>query len=143
MKETLKRSYVLFMKMVRKVTSTSGSTQKKQRQTSKSTKTVRFPTLNKKERFPWETFPVFLEFMDGDDIRRCWFQCNEHLDKYLERYKLKKYYVDYKHGAPEPKPTRKPRTTKPKPKPKTLTTPLDKLFVDSPKPKKRTRKKTV
>jgi hypothetical protein len=37
-----------------------------------------------------ETFPLTLEFKEGKDKKLCMFQCQEHLDSYLKRYKLKK-----------------------------------------------------
>lgn len=37
-----------------------------------------------------ETFPLTLEFKDNKEKKTCMFQCQEHLDSYLKRYKLKK-----------------------------------------------------
>ena len=42
------------------------------------------------EKFPYIDFPFRLEHKDGKSIKICWFECKEHLDKYVERYKLKK-----------------------------------------------------
>ena len=55
------------------------------------------PTL-----FPFETMPVRLEFGDKKDKTICYFQCSEHLEKYLTRYKLdkRKIKVDYRDGEP-------------------------------------------
>lgn len=33
--------------------------------------------------------PLTLRYQDGKDEKVCYFQCQEHLDKYIERYKLK------------------------------------------------------
>jgi hypothetical protein len=46
--------------------------------------------------FPFETFPFRLEYKDGNDIRVCHFQCEEHRDKHIKRYGLRKgtYYID-------------------------------------------------
>jgi len=40
--------------------------------------------------FPYEKFGYRLEFGEKKNITVCWFECQEHLDKYLERYKLDK-----------------------------------------------------
>ncbi len=42
------------------------------------------------ELFPYDKFGFRLEFGDGKNPTICWFECQEHLDKYLERYKLDK-----------------------------------------------------
>ena len=39
--------------------------------------------------FPYENHPYRLEFGEKKNITLCWFECKEHLDKYIERYKLK------------------------------------------------------
>ena len=41
-----------------------------------------------KKYFP--TFPYRLEYQDGKDIRVCHFQCEEHRDKHIKRYGLRK-----------------------------------------------------
>ncbi len=40
-----------------------------------------------KEEFPFDGFPYRLEHKDGSDIKTCWFSCEEHLQKYIERHK--------------------------------------------------------
>ena len=52
--------------------------------------------------FPYETFPVRLEFGEKKNLTVCHFQCDEHLQKYLERYKLDKrtIKVTYRDGEP-------------------------------------------
>jgi hypothetical protein len=40
-----------------------------------------------KENFPYDGFPYRLEHKDGSDNKTCWFSCEEHLQKYIERYK--------------------------------------------------------
>ena len=69
--------------------------------------------------FPYETFPVRLEFGEKKNLTVCHFQCDEHLQKYLERYKLDKrtIKVTYRDGEPtKPSKTNKKsvqsRTTK-------------------------------
>jgi hypothetical protein len=54
------------------------------------------------ELFPYDKFGFRLEFGDGKNPTICWFECQEHLDKYLERYKLdtKKTKIDYRDGKP-------------------------------------------
>ena len=52
--------------------------------------------------FPYETFPYRLEFGEKKDITICWFECDEHLQKYLKRYKLdsKKVNITHRDGKP-------------------------------------------
>lgn len=45
------------------------------------------------EKFPYQTFPYRLELKEGKDKRVCWFECQEHVDRFLKRQKLKK--TDY------------------------------------------------
>lgn len=60
------------------------------------------------ELFPYETFPIRLEFGEKKNTTICHFQCQEHLDKYLERCKLDKrtIKIDYRDGEPT-KPSQK------------------------------------
>lgn len=55
------------------------------------------PTL-----FPYETFPIRLEFGEKKNTTVCFFSCEEHLQKYLERYKIDKrtLKLDYRDGKP-------------------------------------------
>ena len=104
-------------------------------------------------------FPFRLDHKTEKKV--CWFQCQEHMDKYIQRHKLttKDYTVSCKRGfgiipiaKPKPKTTRKPKatvkpkvtkkpktTTKAKPKPKATTTAKPK---PKPKPKAKTTTKT-
>ena len=54
------------------------------------------------ELFPYEKFGFRLEFGEKKNSTVCFFECQEHLDKYLERYKLDKRTVkiDYRDGEP-------------------------------------------
>jgi hypothetical protein len=54
------------------------------------------------EMFPYETFPIRLEFGEKKNTTISYFQCDEHLQKYLERYKLDKrtIKIDYRDGEP-------------------------------------------
>jgi len=45
------------------------------------------------ELFPYEKFEYRLEFGEKKNITVCWFECQEHLDKYLQRHKLDKRTV--------------------------------------------------
>jgi len=72
------------------------------------------------ELFPYDKFGYRLEFGEKKNSTICWFECSEHLDKYLERYKLDKrtIKIDYRDGEPvEPSQKRK-RSVEQKPKPK-------------------------
>ena len=51
------------------------------------------PTKQKVNPFPHESFPYRLELKD----RTAWFQCQEHMDKEIARYKLKP--KDYKKSC--------------------------------------------
>lgn len=53
--------------------------------------------------FPHQNHPYRLEF--GDDKKNvtiCWFECEEHLEKYITRYKLDKrtLKISYRDGQP-------------------------------------------
>ena len=37
-----------------------------------------------------EFFPLTLSYKEGKDAKICYFVCQEHLKKYLDRYKIKK-----------------------------------------------------
>ena len=54
------------------------------------------------ELFPYETLPIRLQFGEVKNPTICHFQCQEHLDKYLERYKLdnRTIKIDYRDGEP-------------------------------------------
>jgi hypothetical protein len=42
------------------------------------------------EKFPHSNFRFRLELKEGKDNRVCWFECQEHVDRFLNRHKLKK-----------------------------------------------------
>ena len=54
------------------------------------------------ELFPYDKFGFRLEFGEKKNTTVCYFECREHLDKYLERYRLDKRTVkiDYRDGEP-------------------------------------------
>ena len=72
--------------------------------------------------FPYEKFAFRLEFGEKKNTTICWFECQEHLDKYLERYKLDKRTIKINYRDGEPTNTSKERKSsveqKPKPKSK-------------------------
>ena len=72
------------------------------------------------ELFPYEKFGFRLEFGEKKNITVCWFEAQEHLDKYLERYKLDKRTVkiDYRDGKPTDTSKKHKRSVEQKPKPK-------------------------
>lgn len=45
-------------------------------------------------KFPYATFPFRLDIKDGKESRICWFECKEHVEKFIKKHKLnKKNYV--------------------------------------------------
>jgi hypothetical protein len=72
------------------------------------------------ELFPYETFPIRLEFGEKKNTTVSYFQCQEHLDKYLERYKLDKRTIklDYRDGEPSKPSQKRKRSVEQKPEPK-------------------------
>ena len=72
------------------------------------------------ELFPYEKFGYRLEFGEGKNPTICWFECEEHLQKYLERYKLdsKTTKIDYRDGKPIESSKKHKRSVEQKPKPK-------------------------
>ena len=69
--------------------------------------------LTTAEKFPHDTFPFRLEYMDGKDKRVCWFSHELYLNKHVERYGIKDGKVEAAPGfaltPPKPKRTRKPK----------------------------------
>jgi len=52
--------------------------------------------------FPYETFPIRLEYGEKKNPTVCYFQCKEHLQKHVEKYKLDKrtIKIDYRDEKP-------------------------------------------
>lgn len=46
--------------------------------------------ISTNEKFPYSTFPYRLELKEGKENRVCWFECQEHVDRFLKRQQLKK-----------------------------------------------------
>lgn len=42
------------------------------------------------DEFPFDQFPWKLVHKDGNETRKCYFQSEEHRQKHIDRYKLKK-----------------------------------------------------
>lgn len=70
--------------------------------------------------FPHENHPYRLEFGEKKNITVCWFSCEEHLQKYLNRYKLDKrtIKIDYRDGEPVKAGKKHKRSVEQKPKSK-------------------------
>ena len=71
------------------------------------------------ELFPYENHPYRLEFGEKKNPTVCFFSCEEHLQKYLERYRLdsKTTKIDYRDEPTVPSKKHK-RSVEQKPKPK-------------------------
>lgn len=89
--------------------------------------------LTQEELFPHGGFPYRLETKEDDGTKKgttriAWFQCEWHLTKHINRYRITEGQIDVQDGHTlevdplKPKPKRKPRATAPaKPKAKTTT----------------------
>lgn len=53
------------------------------------------------EKFPYPTFRYRLEMKDGKEKRICWFECQEHVDRFLKQHKLKKKDVSVEINVPD------------------------------------------
>jgi len=71
------------------------------------------------ELFPYDKFGFRLEFGEKKSPTICWFECQEHLDKYLERYKMdmRTIKIDYR-DEPVVVSKKHKRSVEQKPKPK-------------------------
>ena len=91
------------------------------------------------ELFPYEKFGFRLEFGEKKNSTVCYFECQEHLDKYLERYKLDKrtIKIDYRDGEPVDTSKKRKRSVEQKSEPKSNrgsgTVRKRKSSVDSPR----------
>ena len=98
------------------------------------------------ELFPYDKFGFRLEFGEKKNTTVCWFECQEHLDKYLERYRLDKrtIKIDYRDGEPVVVSKRNTRSVEQKSEPKsdrsTSTVRKRKSSVDSTRNTTRTPK---
>ena len=66
------------------------------RQTATKKPTFKRKELPISELHPFSAFPFRLEYQDGKDKRVCHFECEQHRDKHIARYKLRKgsYAID-------------------------------------------------
>lgn len=48
-----------------------------------------------------ECFPITLTFKEDKEKKVCYFQCKEHIDSYIKRYKLKKSDISIKKTEPK------------------------------------------
>ena len=83
--------------------------------------------LTQEELFPHGGFPYRLEHKDENKLTRlCWFQCEHHLTKHINRYKLTEGRVDVQEGSEplssDPFAIKRKRTRKAPAKPKAKTT---------------------
>jgi len=58
--------------------------------------TTKRKILPPEELHPFSSFPYRLEYKDGTDNRICHFECEEHRNKHIKRYNLRKgsYFTD-------------------------------------------------
>jgi len=72
------------------------------------------------ELFPYENHPYRLEFGEKKNSTVCFFSCEEHLQKYLTRYKLnsKTVKIDYRDEKPPVRSKKHKRDVEQKPEPK-------------------------
>ncbi len=82
--------------------------QKEKPKSKKKTSTLKKPTPKKSSKLhkrknlsiedlhPFTHFPFRLEYTDRSEIRICHFVCEEHRNKHIKRYKMRKnqYYID-------------------------------------------------
>lgn len=69
--------------------------------------------MTDEELFPHQGFPIRLEYDDHKDHKICWFQCENHLDKHLTRYKLKPSEIKiYRYGEQSKVSSSNPTTRK-------------------------------
>ena len=82
--------------IVKNTTKTSGKSTTTTPKKRKTTPSLKRKQLSPQEMHPFPTFPYRLEYKDGNDIRVCHFECEEHRDKHIQRYKLRKnqYFID-------------------------------------------------
>jgi hypothetical protein len=64
------------------------------------------------ELFPYQNHPYRLEFGDKKNLTLCFFECKEHLDKYIERYKLKAKDIQVQYRDEQPIKSSKANKTK-------------------------------
>jgi len=53
-------------------------------------KTEQVTFYDREEEFPFDQFPYKLVHKDGNETRKCYFQSEDHRQKHIDRYNLKK-----------------------------------------------------
>ena len=69
--------------------SKKAGTTAKLNQTASKTSSLEYS--NDPDKFPYSSFPIRLEYKDGNDKKTCWFQCYDHYIKHITRYKVTEY----------------------------------------------------
>lgn len=59
------------------------------------------------ELFPYETFPIRMEWAEGKINKIAWFECHEHMQKQYDRVKKPRLKVDVRYKDPSLKPQEK------------------------------------
>ena len=60
--------------------------------------------MNTCEKFPYQNFPIRLEYKEIKDKKLCFFECEEHLKKYVDRHKLKLKDLTIQYNSDKIKP---------------------------------------
>lgn len=55
------------------------------------------------EPFPYSSFPYRLQFGEKKNPTICWFECEEHLNKYITRHNLNKKDIIVQYRDEKPK----------------------------------------
>jgi len=61
------------------------------------------------ELFPYETFPIRMDWTEGKTTKVAWFECHEHMQKQYDKVKKPRLKVDVRYRYPELKPEEKPK----------------------------------
>ena len=69
---------------------TPGKTSQRQKKTTPTTD-CKLVFSEDATKFPHTGFPIRLEYQDKNDKKTCWFQCYNHFEKHITRYKVTQY----------------------------------------------------
>ena len=72
-------------------TPTAKTPSRQKKITETSTKNCSLEYSKDEEKFPHTGFPIRLEYQDKNDKKTCWFQCYNHFEKHITRYKVTEY----------------------------------------------------
>lgn len=64
------------------------------------------------ELFPYESFPIRMEWKEKDVTRVAWFECHEHMQKQYDKVKKPRLKVDVRYKYPDLKPKIKTKRKK-------------------------------